>query len=448
MKRHVLKSLTAWKDSPHRKPLLLRGARQVGKTWALTEFGRSSYENLAYFNFDLSPELGQFFQTTRDPRRILENLAAAGAQRILPGRTLVVFDEIQACPEAISSLKYFCEQAPEYHLACAGSLLGLALSHPASFPVGKVNVLDLYPMSFEEFLEADVDGGGASLAPYLQGLSAIEPLPDAFFNPLIEKLRLYFLTGGMPEAVLAWVDGRDVGEVQSVLGDLLDLYALDFQKHASHALFPKIELVWRSIPSQLARENKKFLYSLVRESARAREYEDAVQWLVNADLLTKVTRCSRPGLPLSAYDEPQAFKLYLLDVGLMRRFASLAPSAITEGDRLFTEFKGALAENYVLQELLPQLDVRPRYWAQDNPRYEVDFVAQFENDVVPIEVKAGQNVKARSLRKYRERYGQDTPLSVRFSLRNLCLDEGVLNVPLFLAGQLGRLLRLAKGPLG
>lgn len=437
MKRNILARLEQWKNSKRRKPLLLRGARQVGKTWALTEFGHAFYENIAYFNFDQNPEYHQFFATTKDPKRILENLTAASAQPIFPERTLVVFDEIQACPEAIASLKYFCEETPEYHVACAGSLLGLALSHPASFPVGKANTFDLYPMTFEEFLEAN---GDDALAEYLRTVTAVEPLPDAFFNPLSEKLRIYFLTGGMPEAVLSWIESRDTNELQSVLSDLLDLYALDFQKHASLSLFPKIELVWRSIPSQLARENKKFLYSLVRESARAREYEDAVQWLVNADLLTKVTRCSKPGLPLAAYDEPQAFKLYMLDVGLLRRLSALAPSAITEGDRLFTEFKGALTENFILQELLPQFDLSPRYWAVDNPRYEVDFMIQVENDVVPVEVKAGENVKARSLRKYREKYSSETPVAVRFSLRNLSCDDGILNVPIFLAGQLKRLL--------
>lgn len=440
MERSIIQELVKWKNSSRRKPLLLRGARQVGKTWALLEFGRTNYENVAYFNFDLNGEYAQFFQTTKNPRRIIENLTAASAQPIFPGKTLLIFDEIQACPEAISSLKYFCEQTPDYHVACAGSLLGLALSHPASFPVGKVNVIDMYPLSFEEFLLANGDG---ELVSYLQSLTRIEAIPDAFFNPLEEKLKLYFIIGGMPEAVLAWVEERDMNAVQNILSDLLDLYTLDFQKHADRTLFPKIELVWRSVPSQLARENKKFLYSLVRESARAREYEDAVQWLVNADLLKKVFRCSKPGLPLSAYDELQAFKLYMLDVGLLRRFCALAPSAIMEGDRMFTEFKGALSENFVLQELLPQCEVAPRYWARDNPHYEVDFVVQHENDIVPVEVKADRNVKARSLRKYREVYAEVTPLSVRFSLRNLALDNGLLNLPLFLAGQFNRMVGMA-----
>ncbi len=433
--------LLEWKNSAHRKPLLLRGARQVGKTWVLTEFGRSSYENLAYFNFDLNQEFSQFFKTTKEPKRILENLTAASAQPILPGKTLIVFDEIQACPEAIAALKYFCELAPEYHVACAGSLLGLALSHPTSFPVGKVNVLNMYPLTFEEFLEAN---GDTLLVNYLHNFERLEPVPEAFFNPLYEKLRIYLLIGGMPEAVLSWIEEKSVNGLQEILSDLLNLYSLDFQKHASLALFPKIDLVWKSIPSQLARENKKFLYSLVRKSARAREYEDAVQWLVNADLLKKVSRSSKPGLPLSAYDELQAYKLYMLDVGLLRRFCSLAPSAITEGDRLFTEFKGALAENFILQELLPQFDGMPRYWAVDNPHYEVDFLIQHENIVVPIEVKAGKNVKAKSLQKYRGKYTENTPLAVRFSLRNLSFDNGLLNVPLFMAGQLSRLLAMCS----
>lgn len=437
MERQIMKQLITWKNSIRRKPLLLRGARQVGKTWVLTEFGRSHYENLAYFNFDLNAEFSQFFEATKDPKRIIENLTAASAQPIFPEKTLIVFDEIQACPDAISALKYFCELAPEYHVACAGSLLGLALSHPASFPVGKVNVLDMYPLTFEEYLNAE---GNNNLVSYLENTKTFEPIPDAFFNPLLEKLRIYFVVGGMPEAVLSWIENRNINEIQNILSDLLSLYSLDFQKHAEPTLFPKIDLVWKSIPSQLSRENKKFLYSLVRESARAREYESAVQWLVNADLLKKVFRISKPGLPLSAYDELSAFKLYMLDVGLLRRFCSLAPSAIMEGDRLFTEFKGALAENFVLQELIAKFDSPIRYWAIDNPRYEVDFVIQEENTVIPIEVKAGQNVKARSLRKYREEYPRDTPLAVRFSLRNPSYSEGLLNVPLFMAGRLKSLL--------
>lgn len=441
MKRSIMSKLEQWKNSKRRKPLLLRGARQVGKTWVLVEFGRDQYENIAYFNFEQDAEYQQFFKLTKEPKRIIENLMAASAQPIFPGKTLVIFDEIQACPEAISSLKYFCEDASEYHVACAGSLLGLALAHPDSFPVGKVNVMDLYPMTFFEFLEAC---GDESLAAYIADVKDLVPLPDAFFNPLVEKLRIYFLTGGMPEAVLTWVEGKDVKALQEILADLLVLYELDFQKHASSSLFPKIGMVWRSIPAQLARENKKFLYSVVRESARGREFEDAVQWLVNADLLVKVMRVSKPGLPLSSYDETRAFKLYLLDVGLLRRLSSLAPSAITEGNRLFTEFKGALAENYVLQELLPQLDLSPRYWAIDNPHYEVDFIIQLDNDIIPVEVKAGENVKARSLRKYREKYADATPIAVRLSLRNLSFDGSVLNIPLFMAGQLGRLVGLAR----
>lgn len=441
MQRAILQKLIDWKKSKRRKPLLLRGARQVGKTWILNEFGRTSYDNLAYFNMELNPEYHQFFQTTKEPMRILENLSAASAQPIFPQKTLVVFDEIQACPECITSLKYFCENAPQYHVACAGSLLGLALSHPSSFPVGKVNLLDMYPLTFEEFLEAN---GDENLVGFLNSLTTIEAIPDAFFNPLLEKLKIYLVIGGMPEAVLSWTESGDMNEVQLILSDLINLYSLDFQKHASHTLFPKIQMVWDSIPAQLARENKKFLFSLVRKSARAREYEDAVQWLVNADLLTRVTRSKKPGLPLSAYDERSAFKLYMLDVGLLRRLSSLAPSAILEGDRLFTEFKGAFSENFILQELLPQFNEKPRYWSMDNPHYEVDFLVQRENDIIPIEVKSGTNVKARSLCKYREKFGDQDSLAVRFSQRNLSLDDDILNVPLFLAGHLRELLEIAS----
>ncbi len=440
MKRSLLKNLVEWKNSPRRKPLILKGVRQVGKTWLLKEFGRLYYENVAYFNFDENEEYAQFFETTKDVGRILQNLVMASGNRILPEKTLVVFDEIQDVPKVLNSLKYFCENAPEYHVACAGSLLGIALAKPASFPVGKVDFMQVDPMTFSEFLVAN---GDERFAEYLASVDAFEPIPDAFFNPLCEKLKSYFVTGGMPEPVAIWAEDRDVDAVEKALSDILDAYERDFAKHPSPNEFPKISMTWKSIPSQLARENKKFLYKVVKEGARAREYEDALQWLVDARLAHKVYRSTAPGLPVSAYDDLSAFKLYLVDVGLLRRLSRLAPTAFYDGPRLFTEFKGALTENFVLQNLVAQFDSVPRYWTKTNPPYEVDFLVQRENDVVPVEVKSDRNVSGKSLKKFKELYPDQVKLRARFSLENLKLDDDVLNIPLFMADQANRLLGLA-----
>lgn len=425
-----MERLVAWKDSPYRKPLILKGVRQVGKTWILREFGRRHYENVAYFNFDENEEYRQFFDATKDVSRILQNLMLASGQRILPGRTLIVFDEVQDSPSVINSLKYFCENAPEYHVACAGSLLRIALAKPASFPVGKVNFMQIEPMTFTEFLRANGDG---NLVACLDSWGEIEPIPDAFFNPLCEKLKMYFVTGGMPEPVRLWTEARDVAATQEALSGILEAYERDFAKHPSVSQFPKISMIWSSIPSQLARENKKFLYAAVKPGARAREYEDALQWLVDARLVHKVYRSTAPELPIAAYDDLSAFKLYLADVGLLRRLARLSPTAFGEGNRLFVEFKGALTENYVLQSLLTQFEVTPRYWSRNNPSNEVDFIVQRENDVLPVEVKAGVNLRGNSLKKYKEIYGDRVKLRVRFSLENLKLDGDLLNLPLFMA---------------
>ena len=440
MKRIILDKLLSWKKSPYRKPLILKGVRQVGKTWILKEFGRQFYDNVAYFNFDENPELKQFFQLTKDPNRILQNLMLASGQKIEPEKTLIIFDEVQDCPEVINSLKYFCENAPQYHIASAGSLLGIALAKPSSFPVGKVNFMQIDPMSFTEFLLAN---GDENLVDYLQSVQSIEPIPEAFFNPLSEKLKMYYVTGGMPESVLMWTQARDVRAMQDALSAIVEAYERDFAKHPQPAEFPKISMIWKSIPSQLAKENKKFLYKVVKEGARAREYEDALQWLVDARLVHKVFRSTAPGLPLSAYDDLSAFKIYLVDVGLLRRLSQLAPTAFGEGNRLFTEFKGALTENFVLQTLLTQFDVMPRYWSQTNPPYEVDFLIQRNNDIFPIEVKAQTNTKSKSLKKFKELFGDQVKLRIRFSLDNLKLDGDILNIPLFMADQTDRLIGLA-----
>lgn len=440
MERLIMHKLLDWKNSPYRKPLILKGVRQVGKTWVLKEFGKRYYENVAYFNFDENEEYKQFFETTKDVDRILQNLMLASGENIAPEKTLIIFDEVQDCPKVINSMKYFCENAPQYHIACAGSLLGITLAKPSSFPVGKVNFMQIDPMTFTEFLFAN---GDENLANYLESVDTLEPIPEAFFNPLQEKLKMYYVTGGMPESILMWTEARDVSAMQEALSGIIDAYERDFAKHPNVSEFPKLSMIWKSIPSQLAKENKKFLYKVVKPGARAREYEDALQWLVDARLVHKIYRSTAPGLPMSAYDDIAAFKIYMVDVGLLRRLAQLAPTAFGEGNRLFTEFKGALTENFVLQTLLTQFEVVPRYWSQNNPPYEVDFLIQRENDIIPIEVKSETNIAGKSLRKFKELFPDQAKLRVRFSLNNLKLDDDVLNIPLFMADHADRLIRLA-----
>ena len=435
-----MSKLLAWKNSPYRKPLILRGVRQVGKTWILKEFGKLNYKNIAYFNFDENKEYKQFFETTKNVERILQNLMLASGQKIEPENTLIIFDEVQECPEVINSMKYFYENAPQYHVACAGSLLGITLAKPSSFPVGKVNFMQINPMNFTEFLLAN---GDENLVKFIEQIDKIEPIPDAFFNPLYEKLKMYYVTGGMPESVLMWAKARDVNAMQETLFEIITAYERDFAKHPNVSEFPKISMIWNSIPSQLARENKKFLYKVVKNGARAREYEDALQWLVSAQLVYKIYRNTAPNLPIAAYDDVSAFKIYLADVGLLRRLAQLAPTAFAEGNRLFTEFKGALTENYVLQALLTQFEVTPRYWSQTNPPYEVDFLIQRENDIFPIEVKSEANINSRSLKKFKELFPNQTKLRIRFSLNNLKLDDDMLNIPLFMADYTDKLIELA-----
>lgn len=440
MERLIMNKLLKWKNSPYRKPLILKGVRQVGKTWILKEFGRRYYKNVAYFNFDENSEYRQFFKTTKDVDRILQNLMLASSQKILPESTFIIFDEVQDCPEVINSMKYFCENAPQYHIACAGSLLGIALAKPSSFPVGKVNFMQINPMTFTEFLLANRD---ENLAEYMKTVDTLEPIPDAFFNPLYEKLKMYYVTGGMPESVKMWTEARDVDAMQEVLSGIIGAYERDFAKHPNVSEFPKISMIWNSLPSQLSRENKKFIYKVVKEGARAREYEGALQWLVDARLVYKIYRSTAPGLPMSAYDDISAFKIYMVDVGLLRRLAQLSPTAFGEGNRLFTEFRGALTENFVLQTLVTQYEVTPRYWTKTNPPYEVDFLVQRENDIFPVEVKSESNTASRSLKKYKELFSDKVKLRIRFSLNNLKLDDDMLNIPLFMADQTDRLIGLA-----
>jgi uncharacterized protein len=435
--REIHQKLIDWKDSPNRKPLLLQGARQVGKTWLLKNFGKEKFDNVAYFNFDEQPEIKQFFSSSKDVGRILQNLSLVQGKAIQPGKTLLIFDEIQECNDALNSLKYFCENAPDYTVSCAGSLLGITLSRGASFPVGKVDFLNVGPLSFSEFLLAD----DPQLANYLNQINDILPIPDIFFNRLIEKFKKFFISGGMPEAVVTLLEKQDIELTQLILRNILNAYTLDFSKHIETKDIPKISYIWSSIPSQLARENKKFLYQVAKNGARAREYEDALLWLVQAELAHKVYRSTKPALPLSAYDDLSSFKLYLLDVGLLRRLSLLDPIAIKEGNRLFTEFKGALSENFILQSLVRQFESPPRYWTSGN-KAEIDFLIQHGNNIIPIEVKSDSSVSGKSLTMYYREFNPD--IRIRYSLKNLKQDEGLLNIPLFMADYTKKLIALKK----
>ena len=434
IQRTILEKLTTWKNSPERKPLILKGVRQVGKTWLLKEFG-NSLSDYAYFNFEEQPDLKQFFSSTRDPRRIVENLSMVHGKAIDPDRTLIIFDEIQECNEALNSLKYFCENAPGYMIACAGSLLGVAMTGGTSFPVGKVDFLDIYPLSFSEFLAA----ADPALYAYTLKIDTLQPIPDLFFNQLVEKFRMYFISGGMPEAVVTLLEKKNIDLTQQVLLSILNAYMLDFSKHAENKLIPKIGYVWSSIPSQLSRENKKFLYQTVKPGARAREYEEALHWLSQAGMVYKIYRNKKPAIPHSAYVDLTAFKLYITDVGLLRRLSALDPVAIREGNRLFTEFKGALTENYILQSLIPQFEGLPRYWSSEG-KAEIDFLIQYQNTILPIEVKSDANIRGKSLAQYTKQFKPQ--IRLRYSLQNLRLDEGLLNIPLFLADHTTKFIKI------
>jgi len=435
IERTVQKKLSTWRIDPNRKPLVLQGARQVGKTWLLKHFGAVEFDNVAYFNFEEQPDLKQFFENTKDVQRIVQNLSLVHGLPIEPQKTLIIFDEIQECNEALNTLKYFYENAPEYAVASAGSLLGVAMSKGNSFPVGKVDFLQVNPISFSEFLSAD----DPKLFAYVESIDKLEPIPDIFFNPLVDKLKKFFICGGMPEAVVTLLQQQDIEKTQQVLQNIVNAYALDFSKYAESKDVPKINHLWSSIPSQLARDNKKFLYQSVRTGARSREYEDALLWLSHAGLVHRIFKITKPGLPVSAYDDLSAFKLYLIDVGLLRRLSLLDPIAVREGNRLFTEFKGALTENYVLQHLVKNFEVLPRYWTSGN-QAEVDFIIQVKNEIIPIEVKSDENVRSKSLSIYNGIY--EPSVRIRYSLRNLKKDEGLINIPLFLVDYTEKLLGL------
>ena len=423
MKRFITEKLIEWKNSKTRKPLILRGARQVGKTYILKEFGENNYDNVAYFNFDHDDGLAQLFLNTKDPKRIIEQLSLATGKKINPLTTLIIFDEIQECPNALNSLKYFCEEASDYHVVCAGSLLGIRLSK-TSFPVGKVEFLNLYPMTFSEFLIAD---GYSNLVEFMKGIEQIEKIPDIFTSQLVEKLKTYFIIGGMPEAVYSWVNDKDIEKVNTIQKNILISYENDFSKHVDASEANKISLIWNGIPSQLARKNKKFVYQVVKDGARAREYENALNWLNDADLITKCFLVKKCSFPLKAYQDLSAYKIYMNDIGLLRRMSDLDSSIILKGTKLLEEFKGSFTENYVANTLNYLFNEAPNYYTFD--RNEIDFVIQKNNKIIPIEVKSDKSTNNNSLTKYNAK--NDNEISLRFSLNNLNKDGKIINIPLY-----------------
>lgn len=430
MKRQILQNLLQWKENPHRQPLLIRGVRQCGKTWIMKRFGEENYPDTAYFNFESDERLREFFEGDLDVSRIVKSLGVLRGKTILPGTTLVIFDEIQFCPRALTALKYFCEEMPKLDVICAGSLLGVALAKPQSFPVGKVELLTLRPMNFFEFCVAN---GDEMLTDHLASLEAGEPIPAAFTGRLEEYYRDYLICGGMPAVVSSWIDKHDIGEVERIQQQILDTYALDFVKHAPLNDFPKLSLIWHAIPLQLAKENSKFLFSQVKKGARARDLEDALQWLIDAGLIYKVEKVDRPYIPLSMYADASYFKIYLADVGLLRKMSKFPASALLSSSPLAADMRGALTENYVLSEIMSVTGEVPYFWRSERIA-EVDFLVQDGGEVVPIEVKAGKNTRAKSLQEYRKKFSPG--ISVRVSLQAAARHDDeygtLLEMPLYL----------------
>jgi len=425
--RDIIEQLKLWKKSEERKPILLKGARQTGKTWVMEEFGKEYFHYVATFNFDKTEELSSIFEKTKDVQRILKELTLFTDVPIEPGKTLLVFDEIQACEGALNSLKYFCEDAPQYHIIAAGSLLGVAIhKKKMSVPVGKVQIIRMYPVTFREFLRTS----DPQAYTYVNSIEQIEPLPEIILNKLVVEYKRYLVCGGMPEAVAALLENEGMQAVEAVLQNILDLYTLDFSKYAPSADIPRINSLWRTLPSQLAKENRKFLYNVVKSGARAREYEEALLWLEEAGLIYRVFNVTRPGIPLSAYQEMSAFKVYAFDCGLLRRLAKLSPEVILSGNAGYIEFKGALAENAILQALVPQSDGLPYYWSSQN-RAEVDFLLQQGTIVIPVEVKAENRISGKSLSVYTTKF--EPTLKIRYSMNNLKENDGLLSIPSFLA---------------
>ena len=424
MYRKEIEELTEWKASTNRKPLIIKGARQVGKTWLIREFGKTAYEQVAYINFESSPVMRQVFDLDFDIQRILSAIRIETGIEVLPLNTLIVFDEIQEAPKALTSLKYFAENAPEFHVIAAGSLLGILLSKGSSFPVGKVSFMELYPLPFSEFLTAI---GQEPISKAIQEKDW--PMLTLFRDKMVNFLKQYFFTGGMPEAVNTFIQTGDVLQVRLVQQNVLNAYEQDFAKHAPAEIVPRIRMVWNGIPAQLARENRKFIYGKLKQGARAATFEMALLWLQDCGLVYKVNQVTKPGMPLKAYEDSSAFKLFMLDTGLLGALSGLDAASLLDGNKLFEEFKGAITEQYVLQQLLAQKKGEVYYFSPQNARVEIDFIIQSGKNIVPIEVKASENLHSKSLRTYCEKFQPE--LAIRTSLSDYRQESCMVNVPLY-----------------
>lgn len=439
IEREIINRFKAWKEAPDRKPILLKGARQIGKTWAMETFGNECFKYCVKFDFDKQPELKSVFQTSKDPNRLIKELTLYCDQPIIAGETLMIFDEIQECEEALNSLKYFREDAPQYHIIAAGSLLGVAVKkRKMTVPVGKVTIINMFPITFKEFLHAS----DARTYEYIDSLDEITHLPEIIMNKLRTEYRRYQVTGGMPEAVVALLENKGIGEIESALQDILDLYELDFSKYAEPREIPRIHAIWHSLPAQLSKENRKFIYKVIKTGARSKDYEDALMWLEDAGMIYRIFSISKPGMPISAYAETDAFKIYACDCGLLRRLAHLPATVVTDPIANYTEFKGALAENAVLQSIMPLLDdQKPYYWTSPGTA-EVEFVVQWDNEIIPIEVKAEENISGSSLAVYNKTYAPN--YRMRFSMLNLQYNCGLFSSPSPLAGWMDKWMLLIK----
>lgn len=424
MRRDLMQKLRAWKERPDRKPLLIRGARQVGKTWLMKEFGKMEYSQVAYFNFEMNPLLNNIFELDFDITRILIALEIESGLKIDPSHTLIILDEIQEAKRGLTSLKYFYENANEYAIIAAGSLLGVSLNRGSSFPVGKIEFLDLYPLSFSEFLNA---AGEEKLLEVLN--SADWTLIKMFKLRLIERLKQYYFVGGMPEVVNSFVLHSDFKEVRRIQKNILMAYEQDFAKHAPTEIVPRIRMVWHSIPSQLSKENKKFIFGVLKDGARAKEFELAIEWLIDCGLLHKVSLVKKPSIPLAAYENLTAFKLYHVDLGLLAALSDLDDRTLLEGNRIFTEYKGAITEQYVLQQLLAHGMEKVYYWSGENVRSELDFIFQLRGKVVPVEVKAEENLQSKSLKVFVEKF--QPQLAIRSSMSDYREESWMINWPLY-----------------
>ena len=424
MDRFALEKLKQWKEKKNRKPLIIRGARQVGKTWLMKEFGRTCFKKMAYVNFDSNTRMRQVFEGDINIERLILAISAETGVSIDSRDTLLIFDEVQEVPKALTALKYFCEEASEYAIVAAGSLLGVAMHKGTSFPVGKVDFMDLYPLSFREFLCAL---GEMRFVEILD--SSDTDMVTMFKSKYIDRLREYYFVGGMPEVVQSYLDSKDFNQVREIQKNLLNYYQQDFSKHAEATLVSRLNLVWNSIPMQLAKENKKYIYGQVREGARAKDFELAIQWLMDCGLIHKVQRIKKPGLPLKAYLDLDAFKIYLLDIGLLMAMVDLDARVIIDGNRIFTEFKGALTEQYVLQQLIADLGVEAYYYSTEKSSGEIDFLLQGRSSILPLEVKAEENLRAKSLKAFCEKY--HPACAVRTSMSDYREQEWMTNIPLY-----------------